>query len=37
MNLAAAEISRRLVRTLGKEVLSENIVREWCKRFKNGD
>lgn len=34
---SAAEIRRKLVKTSGNGTSSEGTVREWCKRFTNGD
>lgn len=36
-SLSAAEIKGRLMKRLSKETLGESPVREWHKRFKNGN
>ncbi|GBN56640.1 hypothetical protein AVEN_244793-1 [Araneus ventricosus] len=32
----AAEIHRRMSRVYGKNFISDGVVREWCKKFKDG-
>jgi hypothetical protein len=35
-NMEAAEIDRELSAVYGQNVMSEEIVRQWCRMFKDG-